>query len=398
MVAYSFYESDGRIRQYAETLASRGDHVDVIALRRKGQKHFGELKGVDIYRIQKRTVGEKWKLTYLVKALLFLLKSSTFLTLKHLRNHYDLIHVHSVPDFEVFAAFWPKLTGARIILDIHDIVPEFYASKFDTSRTSLPFKLLVLVEKVSVWFSDHVIVPNHIWQQTVHSRSTSPGRCSVMLNYPDPNIFSRKLRVRTARNGKFVLIYPGSLNRHQGLDVAIDAVGRIANQMPDLEFHIYGEGPERASLIYQVSRLGLETRVLFKSPLPVEQIAEKMADADLAIVPKRAVSFGNEAFSTKIPECLALGVPVIASDTKVDRFYFSDSVVQFFRSEDPADLARSIVLLRENESLRKQLIQNGLRFTEQNSAQQRKSDYLDLVDRLVGLPLHSCAHKTPEAM
>ena len=123
-----------------------------------------------------------------------------------------------------------------------------------------------------------------------------------------------------------------------------------------------------------------------------------MANADLAIVPKRAVSFGNEAFSTKIPECLALGVPVIASETKVDRFYFSDSVVHFFRSEDPADLARSIVLLRENESLRKQLIQNGLRFAEQNSAQQRKSHYLDLVDRLVGLPLHSCAQKTPEAM
>ena len=38
MVAYTFYESDGRVRRYAETLA-KGDQVDVIALRRTIRKH-----------------------------------------------------------------------------------------------------------------------------------------------------------------------------------------------------------------------------------------------------------------------------------------------------------------------------------------------------------------------
>ena len=47
-----------------------------------------------------------------------------------------MIHVHSVPDFLVFAALVPKLLGARIILDIHDILPEFYASKFGASKDS----------------------------------------------------------------------------------------------------------------------------------------------------------------------------------------------------------------------------------------------------------------------
>ena len=53
-----------------------------------------------------------------------------FLTREHIRERYDLIHVHSVPDFEVFAALFPKLTGSKVILDIHDIVPEFYAASF----------------------------------------------------------------------------------------------------------------------------------------------------------------------------------------------------------------------------------------------------------------------------
>ena len=57
-----------------------------------------------------------------------------FITKKHFNDPYDLIHVHSVPDFEVFAVLIPKLLGAKIILDIHDIVPEFYASKFNKTR------------------------------------------------------------------------------------------------------------------------------------------------------------------------------------------------------------------------------------------------------------------------
>ena len=32
MIAYTAYESDNRVRRYAETLAKRGDHVDIIAL------------------------------------------------------------------------------------------------------------------------------------------------------------------------------------------------------------------------------------------------------------------------------------------------------------------------------------------------------------------------------
>ena len=50
---------------------------------------------------------------------------------------YDVIHIHSVPDPLVFTAFLPKLVGAKIILDIHDLLPELYASKFGVSLNSL---------------------------------------------------------------------------------------------------------------------------------------------------------------------------------------------------------------------------------------------------------------------
>ncbi len=130
MISYSFYENDNRVMRYAEALAKRGDHIDVIALRKEGQPKQETWKGVRVYRIQHRSRDEKGKFTYLFRILKFLFRSMFFLTWKHLHRRYHLVHVHSVPDFEVFAACLAKLLGAKVILDIHDILPEFYTSKF----------------------------------------------------------------------------------------------------------------------------------------------------------------------------------------------------------------------------------------------------------------------------
>src|ERR1043165_9025913 len=121
MVAYTFYEGDNRVRRYAETLVKRGDEVEAIVLGRKDQKEFDVIQGVEVYRIQKRVKDEKGPLTHLKRLLLFFLRSSWALTRHHLKNPYDLIHVHSVPDFQVFATLIPRLLGAKVILDIHDI-------------------------------------------------------------------------------------------------------------------------------------------------------------------------------------------------------------------------------------------------------------------------------------
>jgi hypothetical protein len=51
----------------------------------------------------------------------FFFRSLWVVTKEHWKKPYDLIHVHSVPDFEVFAAIFAKLTGAKVILDIQGL-------------------------------------------------------------------------------------------------------------------------------------------------------------------------------------------------------------------------------------------------------------------------------------
>lgn len=382
MVAYSFYEVDNRIMRYAEALAGRGDHVDVLALRKNGSTPVETINGVTLYRLQKREINERGKHSYLCRMLMFFARSSFFLSSKHLRKPYDLIHVHSLPDFEVFAALLPKLLGAKVILDVHDIVPEFYASKFGVSKDSATFKALQLVERWSAAYSNHVIIANHLWEKVITARSVSPEKCTTYLNYPDSSMFNNALRTRED-DGRCVMIYPGSLNRHQGLDIAVRAFDLIKDQAPEARFDIYGDGPGRAEVAEIIEQRGLQDRVRILPVIPIKQITGVMANADIGVVPKRDDSFGGDAFSTKIFEFMALGVPVIAANTRIDRYYFNDSLVKFFQSGDEQSLADAMLLMIRDQPLRKKLADNALAYVAQHSWDVKRKDYFDLVDRLV---------------
>lgn len=381
MLSYSFYETDARIKQYAAALVERGDTVDVIALRQPGHPVRASFDGVNVFRIQIRKVNERGALTYLLRIMRFLIAASLFMARRQFRERYQLIHVHSVPDFLVFAAIVPKLLGTPVILDIHDVLPELYASKFRIAHDSFLFRVLVLIERMSIAFADHVIVANHLWCERVAGRCGEPEKCSPIRNYPAPRLFNPSLRTRT--NGKFLITYPGSLNLHQGVDVAIRAFAKVQGQMNDAEFHIYGEGPAKESLIGLAADLGVSDRVIFHGLLPTEQIVQVMANTDLAIEPKRAASsFGNEALSMKIFEFMALGVPLIVSRTKIHQYYYSDSLVKYYDGDSADQLAATILLLRRDANLREQQIANALRYVAANNWKVEKGQYLQIVDSL----------------
>ena len=144
----------------------------------------------------------------------------------------------NMPDFLVFMLHGnPKLTGAKLILDIHDVVPELFANKFRTKLKSAYVELLKAIEKRSARFVDHVIVSNHLWRETVVQRSVPEEKCSVLINHVDPEMFSRHTRTRT--DGKFIVLFPGSFQWHQGLDIAIEAFAQVKTKVPNAEFHLY---------------------------------------------------------------------------------------------------------------------------------------------------------------
>ena len=171
--------------------------------------------------------------------------------------------------------------------------------------------------------------------------------------------------------------------RYCGVDLAVGAIALLRKKEPILRLLIIGDGPDRNKLYTMVQEQGLDDRITLTDMIPLEQVAETMAHIDLGVVPKRKNSFSDEAFSTKIMEFMAMGVPVLASDTRIDQWYFDGGEVQFFESENVHDLATKIMDLASNPAKRDALKAHGMQFIAKNNWDIKKHEYFELVDRLI---------------
>jgi glycosyltransferase involved in cell wall biosynthesis len=114
-------------------------------------------------------------------------------------------------------------------------------------------------------------------------------------------------------------------------------------------------------------------------PVTLDEIVEIMANADIGVIPKRNDDFGGEAFSTKTLEFMSMGVPIIVARTKIDQYYFNDSIVKFFEAGNEDDLAKAMLEMIHNEEKREAFSRNASKFIEEFSWKMRKQCYLDLV-------------------
>jgi glycosyltransferase involved in cell wall biosynthesis len=381
MVTYSHYETDNRVRRYAETLALRGDEVDVFSVSSENDRaRKFVLDGVRVTRLsRKRKFGENTPV-YIAHLVRFFFGAFGAISTRALARPYDVVHVHNMPDFIVFTAIIARLRGARVILDLHDLLPELFVDKKKGWKHLFVASMLRREEKLSAGYAHHVIVSNHLWLKTITQRSVRPEKSSVFVNHVDSRIFFPRKRLRSDK--RLIILFHGSLSYHQGVDLVIQAMPKVLSQLPQAEFHIYGIGSEHASLKRLARDLGIEKAVRFQEGVALDDIPQIIADADVGAVAKRADSFGNLAYSTKILEFMSQGIPVVLSRTEIDSYYFDDSVVSFFESGNVDALAAALVDVLQNDVRRQQMVARAFEYVARNDWKSRKADYLQLVDSL----------------
>ena len=256
MMSYSHYEGDNRVMRYAEALAKRGDSVDVIAIKvNPVHPDIETMESVHVHRLLLRTRKlQQGKLSFLLPILKFWLSASFWLARRHLWRRYDVIHVHNVPDFLVFAAWLPRMFGAKSSLTFMISCRNFMPANLGYRPTASRSTRWKKVERASARFADHVIISNHLWRDKYAARTGANGKCSVFINNVDSDIF--RPRPRTRNDGKLIMLFPGGLQWHQGLDIAIRAFHKVSARLPQAEFHIYGDGDMKDELVALAQELG----------------------------------------------------------------------------------------------------------------------------------------------
>jgi glycosyltransferase involved in cell wall biosynthesis len=389
MVLFSYYPSDPRPRRAAEALADAGMSVDLICLRETAKdSKFDSLNGVDIRRvpISRRRGGI---VGYLYQYLAFLLVSSGIIASRSLfRGYYSLVYVHNMPDFLVLSGLIPRFFGAKVILDLHDPMPELMQTIFELPSSAKSVGLLRLVEKRSLALANSVVTVNRACAKIFASRSCPAEKITVVMNSPDETIFRQRPRPlsRVAENGSrpFVVMYHGSLVERNGLALAVDAFSSVHRSLPTAELRVYGSRNAFLERVMEtVKERGLENSIHYMGPRPLEQIVEAIEGCDVGIIPNQRSIFTELNTPTRIFEYLALGKPVIAPKASGITDYFNDDSLVFFELGNAEDLARKIEYVFHNPEEVKEITQRARQIHLAHTWQAEKSSLMDLVTRLV---------------
>lgn len=381
MITQSYYLRDPRVRREAEALTEVGHQVDVICLRDKGESYYFELDGVRIYRLPLRRRRGGF-LRYIFEYFAFFLLSCAYLSILQVRRRYRLVHVHNMPNFLVFATWLPRLWGAKIILDMHDPMPELFQSQFRLPSRHWVIRLLELEESLSCRYPHYLLTVNESMRQRLIVKGVHHSRVRTLLNSPDLGILCQNPDRFPKKVDAFTLVYAGTIARRYGLDIAIRGLKLLTRDMNDIRLLIVGEGNCLNDLRKLVDELNLHQHVIFRGKVPLEEIPEILAQCDVGISPHRNGPFEKLCLFTKILESLAMGLPVISSRTKTVEYYLGDSIF-FFEPEDVDGFAEQVRLIRKNPQLVADKMKKAEQKLQELSWNREKGKLQKLVEKLV---------------
>ena len=398
VLLYSVYPGDPRPRRAAEALADNGMEVNVLCQTHgAGVPARERINGVEVYRLP-FTRKRDGKFMYLWQYGRFFISSFWFLAWRSPRKKYDLIHVHNMPDFLVFAAFIPKLFGAKVILDLHDPMPELMTTIFGANDTSFAIRTLKRVEKWSTRFADGVITVNEACRRIFSRRSCPAEKITVIMNSPDEGIFSgptHAVRVR-APGDPFVIMYHGSLVERHGLDLAVTALETVRQFAPEAELRIYGSRtPYLEKVLQSEEVLRLGQAVKFFGPIDQVKIAQAIRESDVGVIPNRRSIFTELNTPTRIFEYLSQWRPIIAPRAPGITDYFGPEDLVYFELGDAADLAKAIEFVYRKPEEVQGIVERGHAVYLDRRWSSERNRFLNMVSGLLGLKKNPAPAKAP---
>jgi glycosyltransferase involved in cell wall biosynthesis len=170
--------------------------------------------------------------------------------------------------------------------------------------------------------------------------------------------------------------YTGILKANYGLEDMLDAFSKIRATRNNVELHIYGEGPHRHALERYSSAI---QGVIFHGAVPFVEVPGILRGLDIVLY---ASSVKNRYQSPiKLYEYMAAAKPIVAAgNPQVLDLLGNDQRGLVFEPGDSDGMARQIIRLLDDHSLRHELAMNALNHVREHHSWSKR--IADLVGHL----------------
>ena len=266
----------------------------------------------------------------------------------------DVVLTISPPFFSLFSGYIiSRIKRASWVIDIQDIYPEtLVALGFLKNRIAIG--LLERCERFFYRKAAGIVGISEGFKRDFVQKGAVPEKASVVPNWVDTDLFSHVqtngLRQEYGLDGRFVVMFVGTMGFAQGLEHVVDAGRLIASQEPSIQFVFLGEGVEKAQLQRRVEEYGL-SNFTFIPRKPNSEIPAFLAMADVCLVHLRWNRLYEITIPCKTYEYLAAGKPVIMG-VKGEALHLVEEAGcgVGIEPESPEDLASTILTMCRDRS------------------------------------------------
>jgi glycosyltransferase involved in cell wall biosynthesis len=258
-------------------------------------------------------------------------------------------------------------TGVPLVYDVRGFPEMTLATRFGGAGSEL-YRLRRAAETRCASEADAVITLSETMRAELVARGVHRDRVSVVPHAVDtvalaPRDAPAELAGSYGLKGRFVVGCVSSLTHYEGIDLLLRAVSEARAENPDLAALIVGDGPARPALERLAAELGIEASVAFAGRVPHDAVADHYALLDLFALPRRDLEVCRAVTPLKPFEAMAMGVPLVVSDLAALAEIVDESGGgRRVAPEDQTGLARTIVELAADRSLRVELGSRGMEY------------------------------------
>jgi glycosyltransferase involved in cell wall biosynthesis len=398
MLLHDCYPQEPRVASEARAARAAGFEVTVVALREPGEEPDEVVEGVRVVRLPVRHEHGGARLSLLREYVLFTTLAAAHAVRLARGARPDVVHVHNPPDFLVVAALLPRLLGAKVVLDFHDLTPDMFMMRFENRDGGTLDRSLRLVERWTAKMSDAVLTVHEPYRQVLGANGVPVEKVSVVMNSLDERILPAPRVSGGAPPESFRVVYHGTATPHYGVDLIVDAVALARPQIPSVRLDVYGGGDAHSEVASRVRAHGLEDVVgIVPRFLPQEEVLRLVQGASAGVAANLPTRLSRYALPTKLLEYVAMGIPAVAPSLPTIREHFTDEEVWFFEPGDAESLAAALVAVASDPEAASRRTENARNRYEAYRWPRSAATYIDLIWRLAQKRRRALAAHRPTA-